>query len=313
MRWIKKGLIFCPDGNYDWNRSHASVPTVDFLSELNILRIYYAARNTENQCSISFIDVDADDPSKIKYIHDAPVLSKGSIGGFDDCGVMPSWMITKDDRKLLYFIGWNVRNTVPYSNALGVAVSYDLGQSFERLYPGAILDRSKEEPLFTSSGCLIEHKGIFYIYYLSCTEFRMIDGKVEPRYHIKFATSVDGIGFDRNGHIAIDFSSDEEAGISRPTVVFNNGFKMWYSYRKFKNYRTDKAASYKIGYAESDSGLDWIRKDEEVGLVADEDQWDSEMQCYPFVIKVKDKTFMFYNGNGFGRSGIGYAIADDID
>ena len=31
------------------------------------------------------------------------------------------------------------------------------------------------------------------------------------------------------------------------------------------------------------------------------------MICYPNVIKVKDKLYMFYNGNGFGQSGFGYA------
>ena len=32
------------------------------------------------------------------------------------------------------------------------------------------------------------------------------------------------------------------------------------------------------------------------------------MQAYPFVFKKDDKLHMFYNGNGFGQSGLGYAI-----
>ncbi len=34
---------------------------------------------------------------------------------------------------------------------------------------------------------------------------------------------------------------------------------------------------------------------------------DSEMQCYPHVINLNERLVMFYNGNGFGRTGIGYA------
>jgi hypothetical protein len=31
------------------------------------------------------------------------------------------------------------------------------------------------------------------------------------------------------------------------------------------------------------------------------------MTCYPFVTAFDDRVHLFYNGNGFGRSGIGYA------
>jgi hypothetical protein len=31
------------------------------------------------------------------------------------------------------------------------------------------------------------------------------------------------------------------------------------------------------------------------------------MTCYPFIINKKDKMIMFYNGNNFGKTGIGYA------
>ena len=31
------------------------------------------------------------------------------------------------------------------------------------------------------------------------------------------------------------------------------------------------------------------------------------MMAYPCVIKVGDRTFMFYNGNDYGRYGFGYA------
>ena len=35
--------------------------------------------------------------------------------------------------------------------------------------------------------------------------------------------------------------------------------------------------------------------------------WDSDMAAYPSVIRYKDKTYMFYNGNNFGHEGFGYA------
>jgi hypothetical protein len=37
------------------------------------------------------------------------------------------------------------------------------------------------------------------------------------------------------------------------------------------------------------------------------------MVCYPYVLKHKDTYFMFYNGNGFGASGFGFATLSTKD
>ena len=37
-------------------------------------------------------------------------------------------------------------------------------------------------------------------------------------------------------------------------------------------------------------------------------QWDGEMIAYPYVIKYKNQKFMFYNGNAYGKEGVGLAI-----
>jgi hypothetical protein len=73
---------------------------------------------------------------------------------------------------------------------------------------------------------------------------------------------------------------------------------MWYSYR---------GSSYRIGYAESDDGVAWVRKDEEAGIDVSPDGWDSEMIEYPCVFDHAGSRYMLYNGNGYGATGIGLA------
>ena len=73
---------------------------------------------------------------------------------------------------------------------------------------------------------------------------------------------------------------------------------------------TDKENSYRIGYAESKDGITWKRLDDKAGIERSKFGWDSEMMSYPNVIKYQDKIYMFYNGNGFGQSGFGYAILE---
>jgi hypothetical protein len=75
---------------------------------------------------------------------------------------------------------------------------------------------------------------------------------------------------------------------------------MWYSYRGNNDIQT-----YRIGYAESINGVDWIRKDEEVNFDTSKKDWDSEMVCYPFVFIYKNDKYMLYNGNNYGKTGIG--------
>ena len=82
---------------------------------------------------------------------------------------------------------------------------------------------------------------------------------------------------------------------------------MWYCYRKDHDYRNNSNNSYRIGLAHSSDAINWQRDDANAAIDISSTGWDSEMICYPSVVKYNDTLFMFYNGNGFGQSGIGYA------
>ncbi|MFT5532244.1 MAG: hypothetical protein ACI802_000464 [Candidatus Paceibacteria bacterium] len=308
--WNKKGLIHHVDGQFSWAKSHAQVPTVDVVDK-DRLRIYFSSRDEKNRSRIGSVDVSSEQPEKILTTRSTPVLDLGRIGTFDDCGVMPSWLINHGDRKYMYYIGWNVRNTVPYHNAIGLAVSDDEGAHFHRLFEGPIMDRSAEEPFFCATSCVLIDNGIWRNWYLSCTGWVDTGATPEPRYHLKYAESTDGIHWERKGIIAIDYADSEEGGIVRASVVKDGSqYRMWFSYRKTLHYREDPSCSYRIGYAESIDGIVWNRMDDLGGIAASEEGWDSFMVAYPQVIHVNDRLVMFYNGNDFGRSGFGYATAD---
>ncbi len=67
---------------------------------------------------------------------------------------------------------------------------------------------------------------------------------------------------------------------------------------------------YRLGYAESHDGLTWQRNDERAGMTVSQTGWDSEMICYPFVFAHRGRTYMLYNGNGYGKTGFGLAELD---
>jgi hypothetical protein len=306
--WQKKGLIHTVDGSLWWAKTHAQVPTVDLIDSER-LRIYFSSRDAENRSRIGFIEVCAADPQQVLYVHPEPVIDLGQVGTFDDCGVMPSWIVKHDGRTYLYYIGWNVRNTVPYHNSIGMAVSDD-GRTFKKCFEGPIMDRTAEEPFFCATSCILIENDVWRNWYLSCTEWRKIDGRMEPRYHLKYAESRDGVHWDRKGIVAIDYVNPDEGGIVRASVIKNGSvYQMWYCYRSQFDYRIDASKSYRIGYAESHDGITWSRMDHSSGIDVSDDGWDSFMLAYPHVIDIKGELHMFYNGNGFGQSGFGYAVA----
>ena len=49
----------------------------------------------------------------------------------------------------------------------------------------------------------------------------------------------------------------------------------------------------------------------QAGLDRSANGWDSVMLTYTSLLRVSGKMLCFYNGNGFGRAGFGYAVAED--
>jgi hypothetical protein len=48
--------------------------------------------------------------------------------------------------------------------------------------------------------------------------------------------------------------------------------------------------------------------DDEVSLEPSKKGWDAEMVEYPYVFDHQGTRYMLYNGNGYGKSGIGLAV-----
>ncbi|MCK9637442.1 MAG: hypothetical protein M0R41_14290 [Methylobacter tundripaludum] len=309
ISWHKRGIIYSLDERLPWARSHAQIPTVDVLDDKR-LDVFFSSRDDANRSLIARMKVDAANPANILDIQAEPLLQLGLPGTFDDCGMMPSSIVNWQGLKYLYYIGWNVRNTVPYHNSVGLAVSDDGGCTYRRLFDGPVMDRSAEEPYFCATTCVRIENGVWRNWYLSCTGWEMIGGRMEPFYHLKYAESDDGIHWRREGRVAIDYADAAEGGIARASVCKDGAlYRMWYSYRGHTDYRDTCANSYRIGYAESGDGLVWTRLDDQAGIELSNQGWDSFMLAYPEVVDVGGRRYMFYNGNGFGQTGFGYAEA----
>jgi len=240
-------------------------------------------------------------------LSDGPVVAPGGPGSFDAAGVMPTAVTQRDGEIWLYTIGWSVRADVPYHNAIGLMISRDQGQTFPRGAPGPVIGPGPQEPYFCGTGELGRIGDTWVMWYMSTTEWRANQTRMEPRYHLKTATSADGIHWQQDGRVAVDYRDDAEGGIARATVrPWAGGYAMWFGSRALRDYRGTGAGGYRLGTAWSADGFDWTRLDAPV-FETDPGAFDTHMECYPALLETESGLYLLYNGNDFGQTGIGYA------
>jgi len=124
------------------------------------------------------------------------------------------------------------------------------------------------------------------------------------------ATSTDGINWEKYGgrQIIEDVLGDDECQ-ALPTILHHNGiYHMYFCYRYATDFRTNPKRGYRLGYAYSNDMVMWKRDDAIKGIdLGINEEWDSEMMCYPHLFELNNKVFMLYNGNNFGENGFGLA------
>jgi hypothetical protein len=298
MPWAKQGLIVAPAGQAPWVGTHAALP-VAVPAGGGRHRIYFSSRDDANRSHIGHATLSLDDPSRGQEFAPAPVLSPGPAGAFDDAGVTTSCLVTHGGRQFLYYTGWALGVSVPFYLHAGLAISDDGGQTFQKESAAPLLDRGVHDPFLTASPWVLIDGGRWRMWYVSGTEWETAGSGVRHRYHIKYAESDDGVAWRRDGRVCVDYVSPEEYAFGRPCVVKDaSTYRMWYSVR---------GEAYRLGYAESGDGLSWSRRDTESVVEPSPSGWDAEMVTYPQVVDDGDHRYLLYNGNGYGRTGIGLA------
>jgi hypothetical protein len=299
MKWIRQGLIVTPAAQASWIGTHAALPVVHGVDGRQ--RLYFSSRDAGNRAHIGYVTLTLDRLDQPFVFSDTAVLSPGPLGAFDDAGVTSSCCVEQGGRVYLFYTGWSLGVSVPFYLHAGVAISDDGGRRFHRLSQAPLLDRSAVDPFLTASPWVLIEDGLWRMWYVSGSEWQVRPDGPRHRYRIKYAESPDGLRWEREGTICIDYRSDDEYAISRPCVVHDvDRYRMWYSYR---------GTSYRIGYAESKDGIEWTRLDHScVPDPSTPPAWDDEMMAYPIVTNVAGHRYMLYNGNGYGRTGIGLAV-----
>ena len=291
--WRKLGTVIRPDPDTWWGRTHAMLPTPEHV-EGSLWRIWWGGRNDRNQSHTGWSLIDLEKPDVELERSKEPELTPGRLGTFDDNGVLPSCIIRTGGETRLYYIGFKPGGTTRMDLYGGLAIRPNGAAKFERWSEAPILERCKANPFINTAPWVVKTPMGWRMYYVAGVEWVHAD---LPRYNIQIATSDDGLDWQRDGRVAIDFAPGENA-LARP-YVWHDGetWRMWFA---------SKGEAYRLQEAVSHDGLHWTRLDPP-GLEPGEGE-DSDMVEYAVVLTHKGQRIVFYNGNDYGRGGVLAAV-----
>jgi predicted GH43/DUF377 family glycosyl hydrolase len=300
MLWKKLGLIYRSDGKLSWAAHSALQPTPILLND-DVIRVFVGFRDSSGVGRIGYVDLSSNDPAKVIGISKEPVVNIGQPGAFDENGVVPCAAIKVNNSIYLYYAGYQLGHRVRFLVFSGLAVSDDGGYSFIKMKHTPVLERSEEALLFRVIHSIVFENGKWRVWYGAGSEFRNVKNKAAPIYNIRYLESSTCTDFPSKGIVVLDCKKNESR-VGRPYILEKNGL-----YRMFFAYETT-TTSYRLGYADSTDRIHWNRNDKRMGLRASKSGWDSQMVSYPSVIETKNRTYLFYNGNDYGKEGFGCAV-----
>ena len=302
MKWKKLGIIIPPNKEIAWMAEYAGPSFVRILNDRVL--VYVSGRDVHNVSRVGIVEVSLSEKSfGIVKTEPRPCLEIGQLGLFDENGASYPWLVENNGQIFMYYVGWVNGGRSRFQNYTGLAISTDDGYTFERFKNTPILDRTDKEPFGSGSCCVFKEAEQWIMYYTAFEPWVEKKTIIRPTYNVKKAYSSDGINWERKQEVVIDFKSEAEYVIGKPMLMRDSDcYKLWVSCR---------GDSYRIGYAESyNQGKTYVRKDENVGIDVSPTGWDSESVEYAFVFDYKENRYMIYNGNSYGKTGIGLAILE---
>jgi hypothetical protein len=276
------------------------------------VRVYFSCRPKPDATGqyvshAAYVDLDRANLFDILGVSKRPIIGLGGLGTFDEFGTYPISVIRDAEEIRAYYGGWTRCTSVPFDVAIGLAISRDGGLTFEKQGTGPVLAADLHEPFVISGPKIRRFDDRWYLWYIAGTKWIPNEGRPEPVYRIRMATSDDGLHWERRHRELILARLETDECQASPDVTFANGkYHMFFCYRYSLGYR-GRDKGYRIGYASSGDLDNWVRDDTKAGIDVSDEGWDSEMISYPHVFELDGRTLMLYLGNQVGRYGFGLA------
>lgn len=285
--------------------------------------LFYAGGDNQGNRRICLAIAHKDNLSQWNRL--GPVLDLGGPTDFDSLWCVLPCIHRINGKWHLYYTG---RDATKLHEGLqgfwgmGLAVSDDLRNwrriSSDPIMTGAGFDEFPHNRAIAGGGTIQEitddaGRLLYRMHFTLPTGTPSPDLLVDQAKHAAIAHSYDGIQwFDRRIILRPRLSADYE----NAACIALNVWKTPTRWRAIYAGIGSRFGAYSICEAVSDDGLNWERglPGENLALPPTGGEgWESQMTEYPHIVREGNTLRLFYCGNGYGRTGIGTAVADMLD
>lgn len=303
--WVKKGRLFEPPANEGY--THGSHPCAIQVSDDRFI-IAFTRRDSRQRSHIFLSWATVADGCVTLKGNPKLALLPGAPGCFDCDGVISVCFVKHEGNYYLYYVGWQNLPEGLWICDTGRARLDPHELTLTREFDGPVLGRDKTNPLFAAATAFYVADGLWQTWYNSGIRWEKSGTEWKHYYGIHYAHSANGLDWVCEPGQCLPFADEYEYAFGRPSVIRADGiYFMWYAHRATRTIDT-----YRIGFASSQDGRRWDRKDALSGIDVSPSGWDSEMICYPCVFEHRGMSYMLYNGNDYGRTGFGLAVMGEL-
>lgn len=312
--WTRKSQLVSAPQDHPWWAASAQCPVVHQIRP-ELWRIFFGARDYENRTRTVYADVNPRDGMRVIQVNDDPVVAPRAGDFPDSDGIFISCFAPGPAALRAYTIEIHRCSALQFSGTTGLLETRDHGLSFDRPDNRAVLGGKYKEPDYYIAPCVLKREDGWHMWFARMVRW---DLEVQPApeyyYEIWHARSDDAVHWTISAKPALPLEGDE-CGITRPWVQPrpDGTLEMWYCRRGTYSPDDATARHYTLGYAVSEDGLTWQRREDLHRFTnpPQDGDWDVEMQCYASIAQDEDgRQYMFYSGNDYGRKSFGYAVRE---
>jgi len=294
--FLRLGRLLSPEIEFFKQRtiSHASNPVVVPLCE-TLCRLFFNARDERNRSEVYSLDFDI---STFKVVEGSLKQQLGvglSTPSYCRDGISLGSYFELNSKKYLGFMGWHVPAGQHWVGEIGL-LELDDRLNVVELGRSPWIPISDEDPISLSYPEVTFENDRTFVWYGTTKSWDAGNGEM---LHVIERSEISPTGKVSKTHTTVDFVLGKAQAFSRPSFVkFQNVNLLGYSVRG----NSDK---YRIAIREVTYSDSYCNFESAFSFEPEGSDWESEMVEYPFLFKFKEKLYMFYNGNGYGKTGIG--------
>ncbi len=285
--------VFNKGGGGAWDSSLVALPSVWY--DGNEYHLWYTGRDAGGNFKFGY--ANSDDGINWTKNPDNPILSPGSGGSWDNLLILSPNVVKINNSFRMWYGGSDGSQ-----DRIGHAISYD-GVNWTKRAVNPVMDVG--EPGSWDDN----HVNMPSIHFDGSTYKMWYGGYDGTNYQIGYATSNDAENWvkeSNNPVLSLGLSGEwDDYHVSDMDVLFNGTeYKMWYSGHDGTNY--------KIGYATSNDGINWVKHGGNPILsLGSSGSWEDEGVSSPSIFYDGFSYKMWYTGFDGANRRIGYATSSN--